>query len=584
MKRSTSPITPTVSSATAVRVVAAFAAAVLATLLLLYVPPASAQESTRQMPAGMEVGEGGVSINDGEIFAGDGCAKVGDLEAGDCGEDKAGGKGASGATDGENGSDGSDESGAAEDATGEAGDGPSDEQYGAEDGSGGDEATVLESTTSGGSGGGESTQSQILEATTGVVEEESGGDADSDVDPGAAGGEPQPESTTEEAVPEEAVPEEVVPEGVVSEEGAAGAEDADRGCTVEGPMGETTTTTVEEAADGDTVETPEGTVRLIGVDTPETVDPGEPVEPGGEEASEFTAAELEGEEVELEFGEEPKDDYGRALAYLWVEDEVGEPVMFNETLLREGMGELLIIPPNDEYERCLAAAEEQARAEGIGMWAESAPPETTGETTATDETPPANQEEGQDGILGGLFGGEEPSGSAEDQYADETTAPASPSETDEAETTAPTPEDSSAAEGQYEEEAAVEPAPSAPADEPEVQQPEKQEEEIQEPEIQEGEVQNPPARSSELADAPAELPAEVPAEIAAELPTDDTSVPPSSVPAGAAPITTLPETGGASVLSLVAGTLLVCSGLLAARLARTTRRPGTATASERVQD
>jgi outer membrane biosynthesis protein TonB len=147
-----------------------------------------------------------------------------------------------------------------------------------------------------------------------------------------------------------------------------------------------------------------------------------------------------------------------------------------------------------------------------------------------------------------------------------------------------------AAEGQYEEEAAVEPAPPAPADEPEVQEPEKQEEEIQEPEIQEEEAQDPPARSGELAGAPAEFaaetPVEAPAEISAELPTDGASVPPSSAPAapdGTAAITTLPETGGAPVLALTAGALLVCSGLVAAGLARPAREAGGGTMHERAQ-
>jgi hypothetical protein len=101
------------------------------------------------------------------------------------------------------------------------------------------------------------------------------------------------------------------------------------------PAGENTQqVSVTRVVDGDTIEvTPqvEGTadVRLIGVDTPETVAPGEPVEPCGPEASAFTEEQLEGEDVILEFDEERIDPNDRALAYVWVPDLEGE--LFNET-------------------------------------------------------------------------------------------------------------------------------------------------------------------------------------------------------------------------------------------------------------
>jgi micrococcal nuclease len=356
---------------------------------------------------GVDVGEDGVSINGGQVFAGDGCAKAGDVVVGDCEEGKA--KKGDSPSDG-----GSGDTGASEDAGAE----PSEDQYGDEDGSEGEagEATVLESTTSG--DGGEGTRSQTTETTT-----ESATDV---VEGSGAGTEPETDPAATEA--------------------------PDEGCAVEGPMGETTTTTVERVIDGDTVETPEGAVRLIGVDTPETVDPGEPVEPGGEEASGFTAAELEGEEVELEPGTEPEDDYGRTLAYLWTEDESGEPVLFNETLLREGLAELLIIPPNDEYERCLSAAEKAARDEGVGLWADD---------TGDAEPVPADSPPGP-----GISASEEPGFPPEDAATD---APAQ----DQYEGEGARPEDAvtgggepqgaapPAAEDQYEE-AASEPTPLAP--------------------------------------------------------------------------------------------------------------------------
>ena len=79
--------------------------------------------------------------------------------------------------------------------------------------------------------------------------------------------------------------------------------------------------TVSDVVDGDTIEVEpamdsEEEMRLIGVDTPETKDPEEGVEPFGKEASNFTTSVLEGEEVELEFDAEKEDLYGRVLAYV----------------------------------------------------------------------------------------------------------------------------------------------------------------------------------------------------------------------------------------------------------------------------
>jgi endonuclease YncB( thermonuclease family) len=130
------------------------------------------------------------------------------------------------------------------------------------------------------------------------------------------------------------------------------------------------TVTVERVVDGDTIEVNPavggtGDVRLIGVDTPETVDPNEPVEPYGPEASVFTKAQLEGERVTLIFDQEKTDQYGRALAYVRIS---GEGETFNETLLRQGYAQLYVVPPNDRYEVTFSRAQDQARLERQGIW------------------------------------------------------------------------------------------------------------------------------------------------------------------------------------------------------------------------
>ena len=132
----------------------------------------------------------------------------------------------------------------------------------------------------------------------------------------------------------------------------------------------TQTVTVERTVDGDTIEvipTVSGTqdVRLLGVDTPETVDPTEPVEPYGLEASAFTKAQLEGERVTLIFDQERTDQYGRVLAYVRIS---GQSQTFNETLLKQGYAQLYVVPPNDRYEVRFSQAQDQARQAQVGIW------------------------------------------------------------------------------------------------------------------------------------------------------------------------------------------------------------------------
>jgi micrococcal nuclease len=129
------------------------------------------------------------------------------------------------------------------------------------------------------------------------------------------------------------------------------------------------TVRVTRVVDGDTIRISpavDGTeeVRLIGVDTPETKEPGCEVQPYGPDASEFTARELQGEEVDLEFDEEREDRYDRLLAYVHKDKE-----MFNETLLEEGYAQVYIVDPNDEYEDRFEEAQAEAQQAGRGIWA-----------------------------------------------------------------------------------------------------------------------------------------------------------------------------------------------------------------------
>lgn len=110
---------------------------------------------------------------------------------------------------------------------------------------------------------------------------------------------------------------------------------------------------VTRVVDGDTIivdiDGTETRVRMIGVDTPESVHPDESKNSKkGKLASEFTKEQLLNKKVYLEYDEDKEDDYGRTLAYVYL-DKKGEH-MYQEVLLVNGYANIMIIAPNDKYE------------------------------------------------------------------------------------------------------------------------------------------------------------------------------------------------------------------------------------------
>jgi micrococcal nuclease len=126
--------------------------------------------------------------------------------------------------------------------------------------------------------------------------------------------------------------------------------------------------TVIRTVDGDTVivrfvDGREEKIRLLGVDTPEVVDPRKPVQCFGHVASAFTKSELEGKHVLLELDAEARDKYGRLLAYVIVNGH-----RFDDELLQRGYARFLVIPPNGSHARAMLREELDARAAGRGLW------------------------------------------------------------------------------------------------------------------------------------------------------------------------------------------------------------------------
>lgn len=149
------------------------------------------------------------------------------------------------------------------------------------------------------------------------------------------------------------------------------------------PTGPTETALVLRVVDGDTIEVDRGLgaekVRYIGVDTPETVKPGSPVEWMGPEASAANKALVEGREVVLEHDVSETDRYGRLLRYVWLHDGPAWTLV-NLALVSAGYAAVVTYPPDVKYVELYLAAQREAREAGRGLWGEppaSAPTETS---------------------------------------------------------------------------------------------------------------------------------------------------------------------------------------------------------------
>jgi micrococcal nuclease len=144
--------------------------------------------------------------------------------------------------------------------------------------------------------------------------------------------------------------------------------DAERAAWPDPPK-DALTAKVQRVVDGDTfiatVRSQRERVRVIGVDTPESVDPNRPDQPFGEEASTFAKHYLDGETVQLAGDAEPRDRYGRMLAYVWLRDGT----FWNALLAAEGYAQQLTIPPNVTYASLFRRLVGEARRNDRGLWA-----------------------------------------------------------------------------------------------------------------------------------------------------------------------------------------------------------------------
>ncbi len=125
------------------------------------------------------------------------------------------------------------------------------------------------------------------------------------------------------------------------------------------PPGNLQSAAVARVIDGDTIELVDGRrVRYIGINTPERD------QPYYKEATDSNRQLVAGKQIQLEFDVDTFDQYGRTLAYVWVDG-----LLANLEIVRRGFANVYTVPPNVRYEANFRAAEQDARKASRGLWA-----------------------------------------------------------------------------------------------------------------------------------------------------------------------------------------------------------------------
>lgn len=141
--------------------------------------------------------------------------------------------------------------------------------------------------------------------------------------------------------------------------------------------------TLVRVVDGDTVVVRRDSgetikVRLIGIDTPESVNPDTSKNTeSGKTASDYVKRELPvNQTYYLEYDEEKEDKYGRTLAYLWYTNDIIEPendeyvsvFMLNAVLLKKGYATTMRIEPNVKYADMFERIKNNAKESKAELW------------------------------------------------------------------------------------------------------------------------------------------------------------------------------------------------------------------------
>lgn len=127
---------------------------------------------------------------------------------------------------------------------------------------------------------------------------------------------------------------------------------------------------IKRIVDGDTIILESGqTIRLLNIDTPETVKPNTPVKCYGKEASNFAKSQLIGR-VQLTYDQEKYDRYSRLLAFVFTSNVDTSHIenSFNSTIVQNGYGRSLMIAPNTTHKNYFQKLERTAKEQNLGIW------------------------------------------------------------------------------------------------------------------------------------------------------------------------------------------------------------------------
>jgi micrococcal nuclease len=147
----------------------------------------------------------------------------------------------------------------------------------------------------------------------------------------------------------------------------AGGDDGGEGAREGDRLPERVEALVVEVVDGDTarmeISGSAQSVRYIGIDTPESVIPGEPPECFGKRSAALNRSLVEGGRVTLVLGAERRDRYGRLLAYVYLDE-----LLVNAEIIRRGFARTLAIAPNTDFADRFARLQQAAANAGRGLW------------------------------------------------------------------------------------------------------------------------------------------------------------------------------------------------------------------------
>ena len=166
--------------------------------------------------------------------------------------------------------------------------------------------------------------------------------------------------------------------------------------TTPAPTSQYTYYGVTKVVDGDTItinlDGAAETIRLIGINTPETVDPRKPVQCFGKQASDEAKTILTGRKVRIE--KDPtqgdRDKYGRLLAYVWRDDGL----FFNEYMIQQGYAYEYTYDRPYKYQTQFKADQATAESQDRGLWSPSTCDGSTSTPASTTTTPAATSPSG----------------------------------------------------------------------------------------------------------------------------------------------------------------------------------------------